>query len=685
MPSGRSTFFLTAFLFIYLLWSAGKFSPWHHPHFDLLLLVFSAFFGLALIPSGTGKIIMPALSASFTLMMLVYALLFPETIVNLPLCYKLLITIPVFSLTFHIAHRNTSSKEMKTFQGILIGYCLLITFSSLMHCFSLQQLDPSYYVTVKKHTVDFAVNMLDLLLNNYLFFPLLLLLTTQVFIADYGLYKRLYWVPLVLIPSFAVAIYQAYGNIEFLNAPFFARLNRVSGLGYDSNSFAISLYLAFPLTILSIILAKDGWKKLIFVLLAVLLIWCLFLSGSRTAFLGIILFLMLLPWVWIWAQKNLSRNRRCFLFSVPFLFAVTLCVLGTVSLKMNYFSSLTLGKRLLSSYHDFKTGGINKILDKSSRSHLWVQAYRLTKESPISGWGPGGFQRNLDNTRFKYGEDPKIQYIDFASNQYLQLTSDLGITGLSMSMLIILLPLWMVFRIHRRIKILNERWAVGISFSAIFIMLFLFISGPWIMVGLDNLFVFIIILSFLIAAAVKHGFNFKYFGKLAILAFIFFVGMFILRTYDHTFGNYGYRKIQDTEWWPLKYEKHCFAVENWDGEKFRWCGKDAFLRIPIKREIPEKIEIQFFINHPDIGTAPVTFEYGGKHGVTNMLVITDISWKTIEIHITDNYIYEFKPPKRSVQKYLVVSLNISRTWIPKEFGINNDTRELGVAVKIPEL
>ena len=317
---------------------------------------------------------------------------------------------------------------------------------------------------------------------------------------------------------------------------------------------------------------------------------------------------------------------------------------------------------------------------------MWLQAYRLTKESPIAGWGPGGFQRNLDNTRFKYGENPKLKYLDFADNYYLQLTSDIGIFVAFMNVFLILFPLWMTFRIRNNIENREEKWVVGIAFSTICIMMLLFITGPWTMVGLDALWVFVIILGFLFATGIRYGYTFDAAKmKWASVIFICFMGMFFLRTYDHTFGLCGYKAMQDAEWWPLKYEKNCYAIEYWDGKKFRWCGKDAFLRVPIRKAVPDKVKLKFLIQHPDIETRPVIFKYGGKEGVTHEMVIKEISWKTIEISITGDYLYEFRPPNKPAQKYCVVSLDVSRTWIPKEFGINNDTRELGVAVVIPDL
>ena len=62
-------------------------------------------------------------------------------------------------------------------------------------------------------------------------------------------------------------------------------------------------------------------------------------------------------------------------------------------------------------------------------------------------------------------------------------------------------------------------------------------------------------------------------------------------------------------------------------------------------------------------------------------------WKTINIPITSDYLLERSNPKKgfSTTQSLIFSFDVSRTWIPKKYGINDDTRELGVAVLIPKL
>lgn len=92
------------------------------------------------------------------------------------------------------------------------------------------------------------------------------------------------------------------------------------------------------------------------------------------------------------------------------------------------------------------------------------------------------------------------------------------------------------------------------------------------------------------------------------------------------------------------------------------------------------------LGHPDIQTNPVTVHYGGKGGVRQDILVTDHSPQTVELPVTQDHILTVKIPHTSEQKdFFVVAFDVSRTWIPKEWDVNNDSRELGIAVFIPEL
>jgi hypothetical protein len=62
------------------------------------------------------------------------------------------------------------------------------------------------------------------------------------------------------------------------------------------------------------------------------------------------------------------------------------------------------------------------------------------------------------------------------------------------------------------------------------------------------------------------------------------------------------------------------------------------------------------------------------------IVVKDKKWKTVDIPITDDYILEFKSPLNRTEKYIILSFDVSRTWVPKEWGVSEDQRELGLLI-----
>jgi hypothetical protein len=195
-------------------------------------------------------------------------------------------------------------------------------------------------------------------------------------------------------------------------------------------------------------------------------------------------------------------------------------------------------------------------------------------------------------------------------------------------------------------------------------------------------------LAYLVIVGEKNGISFKITSKIWQNIFYFSTIMLFLSvvigSYQTTFGQNGYKARQHATWWP-KYEKNCYVIERWKEGRVRWCSKDAALQIPITKALPVQIKLTFIVHHPDILLKPVTVKYGGKSGAVHEVVLRDHSWKTIEISVTKDDIFEFTNPNGILQRHFVLSLDVSRTWIPKEWGVSDDTRELGVAVLIPKL
>jgi len=616
---------------------------------------------------------------------LVLIILYSSIFISLPIIYsKFSLFFLVISLLIIIKYsfnEATETKEIRTFQYILFAYSFWIVISCLIHYSALSALEPLTYITIDKKNVAWGLLTLKDITLIYLFFPVFYLLGFYLFKSSREGYRFLYFLTIFIIPSLIIAIYQGLFDIEFLNNPYFAKRNRVSGLNVDANGFGLSLFLLFPLCIFAILQIHGLWKKLFFGLLTVILLWCLFLSGSRTGFLGVIIFITILPWIWVWVNNKLPGKRRRFLILSPIVVILLIVTMGIMSAGKNFSPSLMLMKRFNSSYLAFKKGGFEEVLKISTRSVLWLQAYRLTELSPLSGWGPGGFYRNLYNIRFLHGE--KRWAFDNANNHYLQISSEMGLLGAFFNILLHFFPLWMVFRIRKRVQNRDERWAIGISFVTVGIMTLLFVTGPHTM-NLGVQWIFVVFLSYLFSTALKYGYSFSKFNvKFLLSIFILLTFIFLWGTYMNAFGKDSYKARQYADWWLFKYEKNCYTPEKSKDGWIRWCKKNAALQIPIRtKPLPAKIKLTLVANNPDIQLKPITVKYGGKEGVAHEVVLREQSWKTIEIPVTRDYIFEMTTPNKSLKRYFVLSLDVSRTWIPKEWGISDDNRELGIAVFI---
>jgi len=504
----------------------------------------------------------------------------------------------------------------------------------------------------------------------------------------------LWSIPLVLIPSVGIAGYQYVVDIDFMNRPFFAEQGRVSGLGTDANGFGMSMFLALPLALLGAFTTKGRWARMSFVCLSAALAIGAVLSGARTAVLGVVLFLVVAPWLWIVARP-IQVHVRWFLALLPVVLIALGIVAAETTLSGNIFraDAPRAVRRLAEDVGMIRTTGLSEgarsSLEKAGRTELWRQAKRLIAVAPWSGWGPGGFTRNLQNTRFKNGESE--EWIDNAENHYYQVGADLGIVGALVNVLLHVLPLVMVLGVWKKMQDSTERLAVVFCFSTVVILLVSYVTGPHTL-AIDALWILVVLLAFLFVTSVRHGSEILPWSREIVWGVSAVIGglliAFMWGTYNVTYGSNGYSALRSAEWWPFKYEpfkyeKNCYGIESWDGKTGRWCTDDAYLQIRLHEPIPRKIEVTLFVANPDIQTTPVLVTYGGKSGPSHEVLFRDHQRRLVQIPVKEEDILEFREASGRNVQFLVISLRVSRTWVPAEWKVNDDTRSLGVAVLLP--
>lgn len=609
----------------------------------------------------------------------------------LPILISCFITVKYFITAFR------KIDNIKITNLFILFYMILIIISAVMHYAALRELNPSTYITVRPNDAEWGIAVNKIAASSYLLFPLFLVVLINIFLKADKSCKLFMIIPVIFIPSLIVAYYQVFFDIHFLNPTITKWLHEITGLSSDFNGFRLSLFVLFPISIFGVIIYRNIWVKVGFVFLSILILFILILSKSRTGLFGIILFVVLLPGISIWAKQSKRHVMKIYLICCVIIFTV----MG-FSLLYYYQDRETNPvsiKRIKQKYAYFQKYGFKKTLittfDKNSfiaekapsRLEMGYYASILTSLSPTAGWGPGGFLRNIDNIRFQRIHQVQYQHLDNANNHYLQMSADIGIFGALINVILHVWPLWMVFRIRHRITDFRARWIVGISFSIVCIMLILYLTGPH-TVNIEVLWVFSCYLAILYVAAFHHGYDFKSVNlKLIALIFVIITFVFAAATYDKTFGQNGYKQYRKSTWWPLGADRNHYDIEQWNEGFVIWCNKDAVIELPIEDSIPENFNLNLLVMHPDVLINPVTVKYGGKSGAAYSMVIRDKSWNTVNIPVTSEYILERSNPKKGFKttQSLILSFDVSRTWVPKNYGINDDTRELGVAVLIPEL
>jgi hypothetical protein len=139
------------------------------------------------------------------------------------------------------------NREVKILQYLLMAYALWIILSTVIHYVALNKLDPLTYITIKKETAQWGLWYLKRMSFIYLLYPVLFIAAICLFQSSLKSHKLLNLLPVLMIPSFIIGLYQGIINIYYLNDLYFVSLQRISGLEIDANGFGISLFLLFPL------------------------------------------------------------------------------------------------------------------------------------------------------------------------------------------------------------------------------------------------------------------------------------------------------------------------------------------------------------------------------------------------------------------------------------------------------
>jgi O-antigen ligase len=213
--------------------------------------------------------------------------------------------------------------------------------------------------------------------------------------------------------SASAALLQRLALLPEERNPFWKATGRLSGGAVDPNSLGLVSALAL---VLGVALVAGRGRRLAMLALPVF-VAALFLSGSRSGLLVVVLSLALLV-----VLRPEARSARAL-----GLAAVAAAVLLSAVLLLSG-SPGTLGGRLARTF-DSSEPLSSRV---SARPILWNAAWRLFRESPIQGGGMGVFTWRLPDLLQAQGLRLKLR--DNPGSAYFQALSETGILGFALTL-----------------------------------------------------------------------------------------------------------------------------------------------------------------------------------------------------------------------------------------------------------
>ncbi len=529
--------------------------------------------------------------------------------------------------------------------------------SFILHFAALSYLRPLSYITVQNHTASWGIRTLCQITQVYLFFPLLLLVAVIFFQPDSDRSHYLCWLSVLFIPSLLLGLYQ--GIVVDLKS-------QISGLSFDQSAFGLLLYLLWPLAFLGFISARQYWIKIVFFLLSVLMLWALLMRSQLTSSIGLLLFWVLIPMIWIWAKPFSSGISRIRFLGATYGF-LFICLVATgwsVILMPNEDAPFLI--KNFQKHCQSLEGGMAGFLDSVEHGRLGLGQTGIwaTTEAPLGGWGPGGFYRQMNNLNYKHGEE--LRSVHNTANMYLQMSSELGIPGLLLFVFIHMFPLWMVVSVRKSLP-QGKRLPVAIVWVCVAIMMVLYMAGPHIMSS-DVNWVMVAMLGFLTGTGLKAGYKSgKWLSRFVLLACGVMTPLFIFGAYQNSFGDKGYKAIQASKELPISKEYgFYYPFENWNGKKMVWIGKKALAKYKVESNI-----FGFQIFAPEYTTETSS----------GLEVIIHVNGELLDkLHFFEGgarFLYYYFP--FGDQKTMTLFTEVSAVFNPKAIGLNNDDRDLGIA------
>jgi O-antigen ligase len=452
----------------------------------------------------------------------------------------------------------------------------------------------------------------------------------------------------------------------------------ITGLMTDSNALGSSLIITWPLSVALMIGGPNIFQRVIAGISVILGVLIIFPLGSRIAQGALITNMLIFTSIWIWHERPYIRDHvkivRVIIATLVLIFS------GFIIFTLSFTSENIITTWLLPILEIKKGSGLYPFLNlffRPDRFPLIVQAINMTKDYPLSGIGLGTFYFELSNFYRIYVTDLSsiLAYLDMAHNYYLQISSELGLIGLSFILWMIVLIIKTIWKGIKIPFINGDRWLFyGISSGLVSMFIFFIFEALLMFPDISLIYWFSVGILYKIATNQKKGDSL--FPNRALLGWgIVLVIFAISLTYSSTHSLSVPNRQRLIGW---EYTYGYYHEETWSEGKVRWTERKSLREIEVKSPV---LSINLFCGHPDVQKMPVQANLWIDNSHVGGVTFFKNGWKDVNIHLP------FEKGKK-----VRLKIEVDRTFTPYKWKINNDRRDLGLAVltevrwldKIPE-
>jgi len=516
-------------------------------------------------------------------------------------------------------------------------------------------------------------------------------------------FKEILTAVIILLSSTMISVfigfYQYFFNPLFGNISFWLEMNRINATFTDPNSLGTYSLMVLPLFVCLIFFSRKWFIKLIVGLLFVSFLINMFFSGSRTAFIGLLISSAIFIIIGLWkaVEKLNMRFKKPARYKKVLLWLFTVVIIVVLLLSILNFLPAIFKK---AAPYNVLLGRVSLALDKLNtafknkdweaismisrdREILWKQAVYMFKDHPISGVGAGAYVIELPNYYIKSGmAGYRNSLVDYCGNYYLQFLSELGLPGLLLILFIFFIIIKKAFTYFKSQNYISGlkgyNWLIAGLFISFISMIIALIFGPhtnfneiqftfWLIIGLMLTFITIKenkreVLTINESDIIKSNFI----GKISLSIFIL---IFAVSTAIGSFTNLSINIKQNLYGYMNRWGYYDYQKELINDNSYRGYRRLTTITSDI---VEKKGQVMFFsikAGDPDVYKDDIYIRFYIDNSFAKIARLKDDDWHYIELSI----------PHTERDK-IAFTVCVSRSLVPKNWNVPQYSKDPGIMI-----